>query len=165
MPSAKSVATRWRCCRFAGTTWPIISVTGSIWVTRIRRQPKIFHVNWFRADEQGRFLWPGFGENLRIIEWILARCRDEVASVPTPIGCVPDPNDIDMTGLHMPRGTMNKLLAVDRKAWLAELDSIKEFFDQFDMRLPDRLWAEHEALRQRLLAAKPSRRSTRRPRP
>jgi phosphoenolpyruvate carboxykinase (GTP) len=131
---------------------------------RIRRQPKIFHVNWFRSDEHGRFLWPGFGENLRVIEWILARCRDEVDGVPTPIGCVPDPKDMDMTGLTLPSGTMNKLLAVDRKAWLAECDSIKEFFAQFDMRLPDRLWEEHEALRQRLLAVKQATRSTRRTR-
>jgi phosphoenolpyruvate carboxykinase (GTP) len=130
----------------------------------IRHQPRIFHVNWFRVDEHGRFLWPGFGENLRIIEWILARCRNEVAGVPTPIGYVPDPKDIDMTGLKLPSGTMNKLLAIDRKAWLAELDSIKEFFDQFDVRLPDRLWAQHEALRQRLLATKQRTRSARQPR-
>jgi phosphoenolpyruvate carboxykinase (GTP) len=121
---------------------------------RIQRQPKIFHVNWFRTDENGKFLWPGFGENLRIIEWILGRCRNEVAGVHTPIGYVPDPKDIDMTGLKLPRDTMRKLLAVDKKAWLAELDSIHKFFDQFGTRLPDPIWAQHAALRQRLLAAK-----------
>jgi phosphoenolpyruvate carboxykinase (GTP) len=128
--------------------------------TRIRHQPRIFHVNWFRTDERGKFLWPGYGENLRIIEWILARCRDEVAGVPTPIGYVPDPKDIDMTGLKLSRERMSKLLRVDGKEWLAELDSIKAFLDQFDTRLPDQLWMQHEALRGRLQDRKPRRRPT-----
>jgi len=119
---------------------------------RIQHPPKIFHVNWFRVDEDGKFLWPGFGENLRIIEWILARCRNEVAGVPTPIGLLPDPKDIDMTGLKLPSDAMRKLLAIDRKAWLAELDAIRDFFNQFESRLPDTLWEQHEALRQRLMA-------------
>jgi len=122
--------------------------------TRLTRPPKIFSVNWFRTDENGTLLWPGFGENLRIIEWILARCRDEVAGVQTPIGYVPHPKDIDMTGLELSDGAMQKLLAVNGEAWLAELDAIREFFDQFGPRLPDPLWAQHEALRQRLLTAK-----------
>jgi phosphoenolpyruvate carboxykinase (GTP) len=121
---------------------------------RIRQHPKIFHVNWFRTDEKGKFLWPGFGENLRILEWILARCRGEAAGVQSPIGYVPNPKDIDMTGLKLPAGAMDKLLAVNRKEWLAELDSIKKFFDQFGSRLPDQLWSQHERLRQRLLASK-----------
>ncbi len=124
---------------------------------RIRNQPKIFHVNWFRTDEQGKYLWPGFGENLRIIEWILARCRNEVPGVRTPIGYVPNPKDIDMTGLKMPAGAMKKLLAVDNQAWLDELDSIHQFFDQFGTRTPDQIWAQHEALRQRLLRAEEAR--------
>jgi phosphoenolpyruvate carboxykinase (GTP) len=122
--------------------------------TQIQPQPKVFQVNWFRTDENGRFLWPGFGENLRIIEWILGRCRNEVTGVRTPIGYVPDPKDIDMTGLKLPKDAMRKLLAVDREAWLAELDSIHKFFDQFGTRLPDPIWAQHEALRRRLLTAK-----------
>ena len=121
---------------------------------RVRRQPKIFHVNWFRTDEHGKFLWPGFSENLRIIEWILARCRSEVPGVRTPIGYVPNPKDIDMTGLRMPAGAMKKLLAVDNQAWLAELDSIHQFFDQFGARIPDQIWVQHEALQQRLLGPK-----------
>ncbi|MCX6908028.1 MAG: phosphoenolpyruvate carboxykinase domain-containing protein [Verrucomicrobia bacterium] len=121
---------------------------------RIRQHPKIFHVNWFRTDEKGKFLWPGFGENLRILEWILARCRGEAAGVQSPIGYLPNPKDIDMSGLKMPAGAMDKLLAVNKKEWLAELDSVKKFFDQFGSRLPDQLWAQHEALRQRLLASK-----------
>jgi phosphoenolpyruvate carboxykinase (GTP) len=121
---------------------------------RIRQHPKIFHVNWFRTDDKGRFLWPGFGENLRILEWILARCRGEASGVQSPIGYLPNPKDIDMTGLKLPAGAMDKLLAVNKKEWLAELDSIKKFFDQFGSRLPDQLWVQHERLRQRLLASR-----------
>ena len=119
---------------------------------RIKFQPKIFHVNWFRTDENGKFLWPGFGENLRIVEWILARCRGEVQAVETPIGYVPDPKDIDMTGLTMPNGSMDKLFAIARKDWLAEVDAVGQFFDGFGTRMPDEMWRQHELLRTRLLA-------------
>jgi phosphoenolpyruvate carboxykinase (GTP) len=120
---------------------------------RIKFQPKIFHVNWFRTDENGQFLWPGFGENLRIVEWILARCRGEVPAAETPIGNVPDPKDIDMTGLTMPSGAMEKLLSISRKDWLAEVDAVGQFFDGFGTRMPDEMWRQHELLRSRLLAA------------
>lgn len=121
--------------------------------TRLSRPPKIFGVNWFHTDAQGEFLWPGFGENLRVIEWILARCRGEVAGVPTPIGYVPDPKDLDMTGLNVPDASMRELLRVNREAWLKELESVDEFFHQFGPRMPDSLWEQHEALRQRLSSA------------
>jgi phosphoenolpyruvate carboxykinase (GTP) len=119
--------------------------------SRLKFQPKIFHVNWFRSDENGKFLWPGFGENLRIVEWILARCRGEVQAVETPIGYVPNPKDIDMTGLKMPDGSMDKLFAVTRKDWLAEVDAVGQFFDGFGTRMPDEMWHQHELLRARLL--------------
>jgi len=118
---------------------------------RVKFQPKIFHVNWFRTDENGKFLWPGFGENLRIVEWILARCRGEVESVETPIGHVPNTKDIDMTGLSMPAGAMDKLFAINRKDWLAEVEAVGQFFDGFGTRMPDELWRQHELLRGRLL--------------
>jgi phosphoenolpyruvate carboxykinase (GTP) len=119
---------------------------------RIKHQPKIFHVNWFRTDEKGKFLWPGFGENLRIVEWILARCRGEVQAVDTPIGYVPHPRDIDMSGLDLPAGAMEKLFAVSRKDWLAEAEAVGQFFDTFGTRLPEEMRHQHEALRKRLLA-------------
>ncbi len=121
--------------------------------TRIRRQPKIFHVNWFRTDEKGKFLWPGFGENLRILEWILARCRNEVDGVTTPIGVVPNPKDIDMTGLDIAPESMTKLLAINPKDWLAETDAVGQFFDTFGTRMPEELWQQNEALRTRVIAA------------
>ena len=119
--------------------------------SRARFKPKIFHVNWFRTDENGKFLWPGFGENLRIVEWILARCRSEVQAVETPIGYVPNPKDIDMTGLNMPNGAMDKLFAVIGKDWLAEVDAVGKFFDSFGTRMPDEMWRQHDLLRGRLL--------------
>ena len=118
---------------------------------RVKHQPKIFHVNWFRTDENGKFLWPGFGENLRIVEWILARCRGDVQAAQTPIGYVPNPKDIDMTGLSMPNGAMDKLFAVNRKDWAAEVDAVGKFFDGFGTRMPDEMWHQHELLRARLL--------------
>ena len=121
--------------------------------TRIRHQPKIFHVNWFRTDENGKFLWPGYGENLRIIEWILGRCRGDVEGVETPVGIVPNPKDIDMTGLDLPAENMQKLLAVNAKDWLAEIDAIGQFFETFGTRMPEELWQQNEALRRRVLAA------------
>ncbi len=119
---------------------------------RIRRRPKIFHVNWFRTDDNGKFLWPGFGENLRIVEWILARCRGEVGGVETPIGLVPNPKDIDMTGLDLAPEDMNKLLAIHPKDWLAEIDAIGQFFETFGTRMPEELWQQNEDLRERILA-------------
>ena len=121
--------------------------------TRIRRQPKIFHVNWFRTDEKGKFMWPGFGENLRIVEWILARCRGDVGGVETPIGLVPNPKDIDMTGLDLAPETMAKLLAIHPKDWLAEIDAVGQFFETFGTRMPEELWQQNEALRRRVLTA------------
>jgi phosphoenolpyruvate carboxykinase (GTP) len=119
---------------------------------RVRRQPKIFHVNWFRTDDNGRFLWPGFGENLRIIEWILARCRGEVDAQSSPIGYLPHPRDIDMSGLQLPEGAMAKLLAVGHKDWLAELDGVGQFLESFGTRMPAEMWRQHDLLRQRLLS-------------
>ena len=117
---------------------------------RMRSHPKVFHVNWFRQDEKGDFLWPGYGENLRILEWVLARSRGEVGAAKTAIGWVPNPEDIDMTGLELPRATMDKLFEIEPKAWEAEMADVTEFFNRFDNRMPVGLWAEHEALKRRL---------------
>jgi phosphoenolpyruvate carboxykinase (GTP) len=119
---------------------------------RMTKAPNIFHVNWFRTDEQGKFLWPGFGENLRILEWILDRCNNKVEAVKTPIGYIPRTSDIDMTGLELPPDTLERLLAIDKEAWLEELKGIKAFFKQFKKDLPPELWQEYEELRGRLEA-------------
>lgn len=114
------------------------------------KPPRIFHVNWFRTTDQGEFLWPGYGENLRVLEWIIDRCNDKAEAVKTPIGYLPRFKDIDMTGLKLSEDALENLLAIDNKKWLKELDSIKEFFGQFKKDLPQELWQEYEALRERL---------------
>jgi phosphoenolpyruvate carboxykinase (GTP) len=118
---------------------------------RMRKPPKIFCVNWFRTGADGKFLWPGFGENLRVLEWILDRCNNKVAALKTPIGYLPKASDIDLTGLQLPAGTMENLLEISTGAWLEELKGIKEFFRKFKKTLPAELWDEFKALEARLL--------------
>ena len=116
----------------------------------IRNKPKLFQVNWFRQDADGNYLWPGFGENLRIIEWILARSREEVEAVRTPIGFVPNVGDIDMSGLTLPDDVMQQLFRIDTADWQQELAGIREFFEQFGVRLPGELHRQADALERRL---------------
>jgi phosphoenolpyruvate carboxykinase (GTP) len=117
---------------------------------RMAKAPKIFHVNWFRTDELGKFLWPGFGENPRILEWILDRCNNKVEAINSPIGYIPSACDIDMNGLTLSQGALEKLLEVRKADWAEELRGIKKFFKQFKRDLPDELWEEYDALAGRL---------------
>ncbi len=117
---------------------------------RMPKAPKIFHVNWFRVDDKGKFLWPGFKENLRVLEWILDRCNNKVEGFKTPIGYVPYPADIDMTGLVLSEGALEKLLEVKPDGWIEELKGIKKFFTQFKRDLPPELWEEYRNLQGRL---------------
>ena len=117
---------------------------------RIPKPPKIFHVNWFRKDEKGKFLWPGYGDNLRVVEWILSRCAGDGKAVKTPIGFVPTKDALDLSGLKLSEGAMDKLLEVRREDWEAELEGHKSFFDKFGRRLPAELWKQLDALRERL---------------
>ncbi|MBI4335169.1 MAG: phosphoenolpyruvate carboxykinase (GTP) [Candidatus Omnitrophica bacterium] len=119
---------------------------------RVAKKPRVFHVNWFRTDEKGKFLWPGYRENLRVLEWIIDRCGDKVGAVQTPIGFVPRHSDIDVTGLSLAHGALEKLLVVNKKDWLEETRGIKTFFRQFKKAMPVELWEELEALRGRLLS-------------
>ena len=119
---------------------------------RMTNPPKIFHVNWFRTDDEGKFLWPGYGENLRVIEWILDRARGEGDAMKTPIGYVPAPDSIDLKGLDIPREALNRLTAVSRSEWYEETDAIASFFQQFGNRFPKVLWDQLELLRLRLRA-------------
>ena len=117
---------------------------------KIPRPPKIFHVNWFRKGENGKFLWPGYGENLRVLEWILARCRGEGKAQKTPIGWLPTKDALDLTGLDLPAGTLDKLLEVKPKEWTGELDGVKTFFEKFGSKLPQEMWKQFESLKERL---------------
>jgi len=121
---------------------------------RMTRAPKIFHVNWFKTDKKGKFLWPGFSDNLRVLEWILDRCDNKVGAVKSPIGYLPKISDIDMTGLRLSKAALNELLAVDKKDWLEELKDIKKFFARFNRDLPKQLWQEYNSLARRLKSSR-----------
>ncbi len=112
--------------------------------------PKVFYVNWFRRGDDGRFLWPGFGENSRVLAWIAQRLDGVGAAVETPIGRVPTPGALDLTGLDIPAEDLAAALAVDRDEWRAELPQVTEWFARFGDKLPAVLWAELDALRARL---------------
>ena len=116
------------------------------------KAPKIFHVNWFRQDDQGNFIWPGFGENMRVLEWVLKRCADGADAVETPIGHVPAPGTIDLEGIDVDEITLERLLGVDPEAWQGELAGQKEFLEQYGDRMPKEMWSQFEALKDRLSA-------------
>ena len=117
---------------------------------KIQNPPKIFRVNWFRTDQKGRFLWPGFGENIRVIRWILERCSDETGAVETPIGYLPDRKDFDVEGCSLSRKNLEALFSIDRKGWLNANRGQSEFFAKFADRLPPELHEEQRALAARL---------------
>ncbi len=112
--------------------------------------PKIFYVNWFRKDEDGRWLWPGYGDNSRVLEWVFERVNGTGEAIETPIGLIPAPGAIDTEGLDVSAADMEKLLTVDREEWRAEVPSIREHFAKFGDRLPRELQAEVDLLEQQL---------------
>ena len=118
------------------------------------KRPRIFYVNWFRKDQDGRFLWPGYGENSRVLKWIFERCATPVAdttlAVETPIGYLPKPGGIDLSGLKVPETNLREMLKIDAEGWLAEIPSIREHYTKFEDRLPQGLTKELESLEHRL---------------
>ena len=128
------------------------------WLTLGQRDgaklPKIFYVNWFRKDDQGTFLWPGFGENSRVLAWIFRRCEGSAEAEETPIGLVPSTDSaaggIDTRGLKISDAALARLLAVDPEEWKQQLPQLREHFERFGDRLPPALWAQLKALEQRL---------------
>ena len=117
---------------------------------KITNKPQIFNVNWFRTDDQGHFIWPGFGDNLRVLEWILDRCENKVDAKETPIGFVPNAQDINIEGLDITTDVVEELLTVDKETWKEEVNGIEEFYAQFGDRLPEELKVKLEELKQRL---------------
>ena len=114
--------------------------------SKLKNPPKVFNVNWFRTDDQGRFIWPGFGENMRVLEWIMARCFDEIGATEATIGYLPRPEDIRLEGSGVDRDTLRVLLSVDRELWRAECRDIREFYEKFGDKLPQKLKEELEIL-------------------
>ena len=117
----------------------------------IEKKPKIFNVNWFRLDDDGNFIWPGFGDNMRVLQWIMARCFDEVDAVDTAIGYVPKPEDINIEGLEgITVDTIKDLLTVDKDLWKAETEGIAEYYAKFGDHLPKELAEALETLKANL---------------
>jgi phosphoenolpyruvate carboxykinase (GTP) len=116
--------------------------------------PKIYYVNWFRKSDGGDFLWPGFGENSRVLEWVFGRCEGTAKAIETPIGNLPADGALDLEGLDVSREDLAQLLRVDVDGWLSELPLIRDYYAQFGDRMPEALETELDAMRERLEAAK-----------
>jgi phosphoenolpyruvate carboxykinase (GTP) len=118
--------------------------------------PRIFFVNWFRKDARGKFVWPGFGDNSRVLKWIFQRLEGEIGAAETPIGRLPRPADLDVEGLSLTPEQIDLLLTVDDDVWREEASLIPEAYERFGERLPDELWAQYRALLARLSQDAPS---------
>jgi phosphoenolpyruvate carboxykinase (GTP) len=116
--------------------------------------PRIYHVNWFRKNPAGQFAWPGYGDNSRVLKWICQRLSGQAGAVPTPIGALPAPAALDTSGLTISDTDLELLLSVDTGTWLQEAGLIGEHLATFGQRLPVQLWEEHDALLERLKAAR-----------
>lgn len=117
---------------------------------KLKKPPRIFHVNWFRQDADGEFLWPGFGDNVRALIWMLNRINGQAGAVETPIGFVPQASDLPLDGLDISRETVDELLRVDTEAWRDEVPEMRQFLAKFGGRMPGELWEEVANLRFRV---------------
>lgn len=117
--------------------------------------PKVFHVNWFRKGDDGSFLWPGFGENMRVLEWMLKRISGQAQGVQTPIGIIPADGELDLAGLDLDQHTLQALFAIDPAAWKQELEDIGEYLDSYGTRMPEKLKAEQQRVSRALDAGNP----------
>ncbi len=114
------------------------------------KAPKIFNVNWFRTDDEGHFIWPGFGDNMRVLMWILSRCEGKADAVETAIGYEPKPEDINIEGLDITVDTIKDLLSVDKDLWKEDAQGIEEFYAKFGSKLPAEMRKQLDALKERL---------------
>ena len=108
--------------------------------------PRIFFVNWFRKSADGKFLWPGFGENSRVLKWVFERCGDQTEVTESFVGYHPAPGSLDLTGLDISRADMEELFKVDKADWQKEITLLHDHYDQFGNRLPEALREELQAL-------------------
>jgi phosphoenolpyruvate carboxykinase (GTP) len=118
------------------------------------RLPRIFCVNWFRKGSDGKFLWPGYGENSRVLKWVFERCEGTAHAVETPIGNLPAPDDLDLGAIPLSDEARRELFRADVAGWLAEVPMIREYYAKFGAKLPKALLAEVDGLEQRLRSAK-----------
>jgi phosphoenolpyruvate carboxykinase (GTP) len=119
----------------------------------LSRPPVVFHVNWFRTGADGRFLWPGFGQNLRVLAWMIDRVLGKGGAAETPAGMVPTPEALNLDGLPLSRADVQSLLRVEREEWAAEVPEIRAFFDKFGDRLPAELSRSLDSLADELTTA------------
>jgi phosphoenolpyruvate carboxykinase (GTP) len=125
------------------------------WLTvgaKAKKLPRVFHVNWFRQDKNGKFMWPGYGENLRVLKWVAERCEGKASAQETPIGFLPRSQDLDIRGLNIDNATLQTLLSIDQTAWKQEMESIGKYMDDFQARVPAELRKEQQIVSQRLNA-------------
>jgi phosphoenolpyruvate carboxykinase (GTP) len=112
----------------------------------IKKPPRIFMVNWFRKDAAGKFIWPGYGENLRVLKWMVDRIHGRAGGRETPVGIVPNEADLDFKGLNLPKSAAREALAVNSAEWKAELESAREFFEKIGPTMPKELKERREAI-------------------
>jgi phosphoenolpyruvate carboxykinase (GTP) len=112
--------------------------------------PKVFLVNWFRKDDEGKFLWPGYGENSRVLQWVFRRCDGEGETVETPLGRLPAEGELNTDGLQIDEGALRQLVSVDDDALRGQLPQVEEFLAKFGDRLPDEIRSQFESLKTRL---------------
>lgn len=117
---------------------------------KLTNPPKIFNVNWFRTDENGSFIWPGFGDNLRVLEWILKRAQDRIGCEETEIGLLPKAEDIDIEDCDIDEKTLQSILNVEKEYWLDDIKSIEELYNKFGDRVPATLVKEVKDMEARL---------------
>ena len=117
---------------------------------KVTKKPKFFNVNWFRTDEEGHFLWPGFGDNMRVLDWIIRRTEGTADAVETPIGYVPNPEDINLEGLDMTTEDIANLLTVDKTLWKEDAENIEGFYAKLGDKLPKALRKELDTLKANL---------------
>ena len=113
---------------------------------KLTRPPRIFSVNWFRVDDNGNFIWPGFGENIRVLKWIVDRVNNRVGAQETPIGLVPHQKDLDLEGLNISQDKLDKLFEVSPQPWQEELQDVGKFLSQFGKHIPSEIWHEYKSL-------------------
>jgi len=117
---------------------------------KLSKPPRIYHVNWFRRDKKKKFLWPGYGENLRVLEWIIDRCNNRVDAQKTPIGYIPKEKDLNVTGLSLSKDVLKELFKIDKDEWLRDLEDQDKFFKKFGKKLPKEIKKEYTSLKKRL---------------
>ncbi|HEY51507.1 MAG TPA: phosphoenolpyruvate carboxykinase (GTP) [Dehalococcoidia bacterium] len=114
--------------------------------------PRIYSANWFCLDEEGKLIWPGFGENIRVLKWIIDRVKGRISARETPLGLMPNHEDLTLDGLDFPREKFEKLFAVNRDERAQEIAEIQEFLNRFGARMPQQIWGQYQALKRRLAA-------------